>query len=111
MLADSILVWPEGFGHGFADQHRAGPASNVGIINVTSAQERYMHGAHISGADEAYIHFGQLGHGRRRPARHGNRLVRAVTAQWQTVNESGRLHAGQAANALENSAEVSDLLR
>src|SRR5271170_5826264 len=63
------------FGHGFADQHRAGPSSDVGIIHVASAQKRYMHRAHIPGADEAHIHFGKVGHGRRRPALQGNRLM------------------------------------
>ena len=69
-----------------------------------------MHRAHVSWADQADIHFGQFGHGRRRPALHGKWLVRSVIAQRQAVNQSSGLHARQCANAIENAPEVTDLL-
>jgi hypothetical protein len=59
-----------------------------------------MHRAHVAGADQTHIKLGLIGHRYDRPALHLHRLVRAITAERQNVDDSGGLHARQSANPL-----------
>ena len=99
------------FGHRLADQNGAGMSHNVRVVKLAPAQQRDMHGAHVTGADQTHIKLWLIGHGHEGPALHLHRLVRAITAERQSVDDAGGLDARQRANPFQHAVKEADLLR
>src|SRR6266446_61598 len=111
MLADRVFIGPETPSQRGADEHRARPAGHIGAGKVAASQDRDMHGAEVSRADQTNIHLGLLRHRHDRAALNRERLMRTAAAQRQIIDYASGLDAGQCTDTLQYFLKKADLTR